>query len=310
MSSVEIVRTCVRSKIACIVAELDAREALLASSSSDDDNDVRVNHLSTLLQLDDESLTIERHKIRDALSVPTLSETSWISIFQRGFMQLPREHRQLLRHIARYSTASKCTLYCTVGDKDVHLKYTKYITAIVCTPLTLLHDVENGMIELLEVLIPNTAAIPVIRFLSRELVRFLDDRTSLPRNSTLVLLPLSFRYPDCEYDRITCVAAEIRATADRRILNVRARACKHVDTPSGKTVTYVTSFCPDSSAARFQESGGEFEEQLRRQHALARTIITESPCRPTTHEFRILKNGPSSYSRPALIVHSPVYTFR
>ena len=123
MSSVEIVRTCVRNKIACIVAELDAREALLASSSSDDDNDVRVNYLSTLLQLDDGSLTIERHKIRDALSVPTLSETSWISIFQRGFMQLPREHRQLLRHIARYSTASKCTLYCIVGDKDVHLKY-------------------------------------------------------------------------------------------------------------------------------------------------------------------------------------------
>ena len=59
------------------------------------------------------------------------------------------------------------------------------------------------MIELLEVLIPNTAAIPVIRFLGRELVRFLDDRTSLPRNSTLVLLPLSFRYPDCEYERIT-----------------------------------------------------------------------------------------------------------
>ena len=57
-------------------------------------------------------------------------------------------------HIARYSTASKCTLYCIVGDEDVYLKHTKYITTIVCTPLTLLHDVENGMVEVLEVLSP------------------------------------------------------------------------------------------------------------------------------------------------------------
>ena len=220
MSSVEIVRTCDRNKIACIVAELDTREALLASSSSDDDDEVRVNYLSTLLQLDDGSLTIERHKIRNALSVPTLSATSWISIFQRGFMQLPREHRQLLRHIARYSTARKCTLYCIVGDKDVYLKYTKYITAIVCTPLTLLHDIENGMIELLEVLIPNTAAIPVIRFLGRELVRFLDDRTSLPRNSTLVLLPLSFRYPDCEYERITWKSRILKSDEIERLWEI------------------------------------------------------------------------------------------
>ena len=47
------------------------------------------------------------------------------------------------------------------------------------------------MVEVLGVLSPDTTTIPVNRFLGRELARF------------LVLLPLSFRFPDYEYDRIT-----------------------------------------------------------------------------------------------------------
>ena len=220
MSSIEIMRTCVRSKVACILAELDARDALLASSSSDDDTDGGVNHLSTSLQLDDESLTIEWHKIRDALSAPSLSETSWISIFRHGFMQLPREQRQLLRHIARYSTAGKCTLYCIVDDKDVYLQRTKYITAIACTPLTLLHDIENGAVKVREVLSPDTTTITVHRFLCRELIRFLDERTSLPRNSKLILTPLSFRFPDWEHDRITWKSRIMKSGEIKRLWEI------------------------------------------------------------------------------------------
>ena len=112
---------------------------------------------------------------------------------------------------------------------------------------------------------------------------------------------------------VTCpslpVAAEISATADRRILNVRARACKHGDTPSGKTVSLRHAFLPDSSVAlpriRQLVRGTAPTTTRSRTH-----VITESPCRPATHEFRILENGPSSYSRPALIVHNPVHTFR
>lgn len=219
-SNLEIVQTCVLSKISHILAEQDALDALLESSDSDDYIDGGAIQLSTSMQLDDESLTIERHKIRNALSVPSLTETSWISIFRYGFMQQPREHRQLLRHIARNSTVGKCSLYCIVNDKDVYLKRTEYITAIVCTPLTLLHDIENGAVKVLEVLYPDTTKITVHKFLCRELTRFLDDRTSLPRNSKLVLVPLSFRFPDWEHDRITWKSRIIKSGEIKRMWEI------------------------------------------------------------------------------------------
>ena len=189
---------------------------MLASSSSDDDNDGNASPSSAMSQLNDQTLTIEKHKIRDALSPPSLSETSWASIVQNGFMQLSHHHRQLLRHIARYSTASKCTLYCIVGDKDVHRKQVKYFTAVVCTPLTLLQDIENGTVEVYKVLYPRTLTITVDSFLCCELARFVDEHPTpiVRRHSKRVILPLGFRYPNTDLitwkSRITHSALYVR----------------------------------------------------------------------------------------------------
>ena len=148
----------------------------------------------------------------------SLSETSWISIFRHGFMQMTREHRQLLRHIVRYSTASKCTLYCIVGDKDVYLKHTKYFTAVVCTPLTLLQDIVNGTIEVYNVLCPRTLTITVDSFLCP---RFLDEHPTpiVRRQSKRIILPLGFRYPNTDHvtwkSRITHSALFVRVCVFR-----------------------------------------------------------------------------------------------
>ena len=177
---------------------------MLASSSSDDDNDGNASPSSAMSQLNDRTLTIEKHKIRDTLSLPSLSETSWGSIVQNGFMQLSHHHRQLLRHIARYSTASKCTLYCIVGDKDVHRKQVKYFTVVVCTPLTLLQDIENGTVEVYKVLYLRTLTITVDTFLCCELARFVNEHPT----------PI-VSYPGCP--RFYALLAERRVSmAERR----------------------------------------------------------------------------------------------
>ena len=52
-----------------------------------------------------------------------------------------------MRHIARYRSARECTVLCIVGDKDSLGLKEKYITAIACTPLMLLRDIENNLME-------------------------------------------------------------------------------------------------------------------------------------------------------------------
>ena len=69
-------------------------------------------------------------------------------------------------------------LYCVLGDKDRNRRKVSYVTGVVCTSLTLLHDIENESVVVYD--------LPVIQkpwnaytFLCTEVVQYLKSNNAL-----------------------------------------------------------------------------------------------------------------------------------
>ena len=153
---------------------------------------------STACELDAETLVLETLKIRDIVGIQSLCEAAWTSIFHRGIECFTRDQRNVMKHIARYSSARECTVSCIVGDKDISRCEEVYVTAIACTPLMLLRDIENNSTEVYEGLYPTTV-MSVDAFLDNELQRYVRECPRLVYVSSFYgpkVLPIAIRYPD------------------------------------------------------------------------------------------------------------------
>ena len=195
----EILRIGVRQKELEVDKDRALIHNLLYYSSSDDEifaiEDAPTQ--SRAWELDAKTVVVETLKIRNPIGIQSLCEAAWTSIFNYGIEFFTREQRDLMQHIARCSSARECTVSCIVGDKDILRHKEIYITAIACTPLMLLRDIENKSTEVYTGLYP-TAVIPLDAFLDSELRRYVKE---CPRHVSAgffgpIMLNIRVRYPN------------------------------------------------------------------------------------------------------------------
>ena len=124
----------------------------------------------------------------------------YVYLYSKGF---PRLLIIIIIIIISRDTVLRANAHCValLVIKDVHRKQVKYFTAVVCTPLTLLQDIENGTVEVYKVLYLRTLTITVDTFLCCELARFVNEHPTpiVRRHLKRVILPLGFRYPNTDH---------------------------------------------------------------------------------------------------------------